>query len=160
MRLRVRGKSHSNRVRKCLAFLLYRVRFISHWEHPRKEKPLYIGMASTQETDLVENLIHVLCTAQGSNQGPSECQLSNPRLSSRRLKLQCSGTWLYTIRGSTMMSLKESRIPKEWKKATITPIYKGGSKKEPLNYRPVTHMLLIKYSNTSYNVRSNYIFLH
>ena len=35
-------------------------------------------------------------------------------------------------------SLKEGKVPKEWKRANIVPIYKGGGKTEPLNYRPVS----------------------
>ncbi len=34
--------------------------------------------------------------------------------------------------------MKEGKIPKEWKKANIVPLYKGGNKMEPLNYRPVS----------------------
>ena len=35
-------------------------------------------------------------------------------------------------------SLKEGKVPREWKRANIVPIYKGGNKMEPLNYRPVS----------------------
>ena len=35
-------------------------------------------------------------------------------------------------------SLKEGRVPKQWKRANIVPIYKGGKKTEPQNYRPVS----------------------
>ena len=35
-------------------------------------------------------------------------------------------------------SLREGRVPKEWKRANIVPLYKGGNKMEPLNYRPVS----------------------
>ncbi len=35
-------------------------------------------------------------------------------------------------------SLKEGKVPKEWKRANIVPLYKGGNKMEPLNYRPVS----------------------
>ena len=35
-------------------------------------------------------------------------------------------------------SLEKGRLPKEWKRADITPIYKGGEKEDPLNYRPVS----------------------
>ena len=37
-------------------------------------------------------------------------------------------------------SLMEGTVPKEWKRANIVPIYKGGKKTEPLNYRPVSLM--------------------
>ncbi len=32
-------------------------------------------------------------------------------------------------------SLSTGRVPKEWKRAGIVPIYKNGKKEEPLNYR-------------------------
>jgi len=35
-------------------------------------------------------------------------------------------------------SLERGRVPKEWKRADIVPIYKSGRKEEPLNYRPVS----------------------
>ena len=35
-------------------------------------------------------------------------------------------------------SIKEGRVPKEWKRANIVPIYKGGKKTDPLNDRPVS----------------------
>ena len=35
-------------------------------------------------------------------------------------------------------SLEEGKVPKEWKRANIVPIFKGGRKTEPLNYRPVS----------------------
>ena len=41
-------------------------------------------------------------------------------------------------------SVKEGRVPKEWKRANIVPIYKGGKKTDPLNYRlvPLTSFCL------------------
>merc|ERR1712082_322264 len=35
-------------------------------------------------------------------------------------------------------SLQQGRLPKIWKKANITPLYKKGNKSNPLNYRPVS----------------------
>ena len=35
-------------------------------------------------------------------------------------------------------SLKTGRVPDEWKKARIVPIYKAGNSEDPLNYRPVS----------------------
>ena len=35
-------------------------------------------------------------------------------------------------------SLTQGRVPKDWKRANIVPIYKGGSREDPLNYRPVS----------------------
>ena len=35
-------------------------------------------------------------------------------------------------------SLKEGKVPREWKRADMLPIYKGRNKVEPLNYRPVS----------------------
>ena len=35
-------------------------------------------------------------------------------------------------------SLKTEKVPQEWKRANIMPIYKNGNKEEPLDYRPVS----------------------
>ena len=35
-------------------------------------------------------------------------------------------------------SLETGEVPVEWKRAEVVPIYKSGSKEEPLNYRPVS----------------------
>ncbi len=35
-------------------------------------------------------------------------------------------------------SLSTGRVPKEWKREDIVPIYKCAKKEEPLNYRPVS----------------------
>jgi hypothetical protein len=35
-------------------------------------------------------------------------------------------------------SLAEGSIPTEWKHATVTPIFKSGSKTDPSNYRPIS----------------------
>ena len=36
------------------------------------------------------------------------------------------------------LSLNQGRIPDEWKTATVQPIFKGGSKNVPENYRPIS----------------------
>ena len=35
-------------------------------------------------------------------------------------------------------SIQTGKVPKEWKRADIMPIYKNGNKEEPLHYRPVS----------------------
>ena len=35
-------------------------------------------------------------------------------------------------------SIETREVPKEWKRADVIPIYKGGSKNEPLNYKPIS----------------------
>ena len=35
-------------------------------------------------------------------------------------------------------SLLQGRVPRDWKRANIVPIYKSGNKENPLNYRPVS----------------------
>ena len=34
-------------------------------------------------------------------------------------------------------SIESGRVPVEWKRADLVPIYKSGGKEEPLNYRPL-----------------------
>jgi transcriptional regulator of met regulon len=35
-------------------------------------------------------------------------------------------------------SIDQAKVPADWKKATVTPIYKKGQKSDPANYRPVS----------------------
>ena len=35
-------------------------------------------------------------------------------------------------------SLVSGKVPREWKRAEIVPIYKSERKEEPLNYRPIS----------------------
>ena len=34
--------------------------------------------------------------------------------------------------------LEKDKVAKEWKRASMTPIHKGGDKEDPLNYGPVS----------------------
>ena len=38
----------------------------------------------------------------------------------------------------TMCSINERKVPGDWEKANIVPIYKGGNREDPNNYRPVS----------------------
>ena len=51
---------------------------------------------------------------------------------------ECKDQLLEPIWEIINSSLEEGRVPKEWKRANIVPIFKGGTKTEPLNYRPVS----------------------
>ena len=51
---------------------------------------------------------------------------------------ECKNQMIEPIWDIINTSLKEGRVPKEWKRANIVPIFKGGIKTEPLNYRPVS----------------------
>ncbi len=51
---------------------------------------------------------------------------------------ECKEQLLLPVYDIIVSSLREGRVPREWKRAHIGPIYKGGNKEEPLNYRPVS----------------------
>ena len=40
-------------------------------------------------------------------------------------------------------SLKQGKIPSQWKQADIVPIYKKGNREDPLNYRPVSLLSIV-----------------
>ena len=42
------------------------------------------------------------------------------------------------VRNKIYGSLKEGKVPRDWKIDNIVVMYKGGNKREPLNYRTVS----------------------
>lgn len=51
---------------------------------------------------------------------------------------ECAEELLKPIYEIVKCSLDSGKVPTDWKRANIVPIYKGGNKEEPLNYRPVS----------------------
>ena len=51
---------------------------------------------------------------------------------------KCSYQLADKIHAVIVSSLTEGKVPTDWKRADIVPIFKGGNKEEPLNYRPVS----------------------
>ena len=51
---------------------------------------------------------------------------------------ECREELVDKIRSILVCSLNEGKVPHDWKSSIIVPIYKGGSKEDPLNYRPVS----------------------
>ena len=69
--------------------------------------------------------------SQNSSGGPDEF----PAI----LLKQCSKSLAHPLQLLYKASLKTGEIPTDLKRAIITPIYKGGSRNIPKNYRPVAH---------------------
>lgn len=57
---------------------------------------------------------------------------------SGRLLKECKDQLTDAIVDIVGTSLGTGKVPKEWKRAEVIPIYKNDSKMEPLNYRPVS----------------------
>ena len=51
---------------------------------------------------------------------------------------ECKNQLIDPIYDLIKCSVQTGKVPKEWKRADIVPIYKSGKKDEPLNYRPVS----------------------
>ena len=51
---------------------------------------------------------------------------------------ECRGQLVDRIHSLLAVSLDKGIVPKDWKRANIVPIYKAGSRSNPLNYRPVS----------------------
>lgn len=41
------------------------------------------------------------------------------------------------------LSLLQGKTPKDWKRANIVPVYEGGNKEDPLNYRPASLLSVV-----------------
>ena len=61
-----------------------------------------------------------------------------PDAISPKLLRECKETLCYPLTKIFEKSLKEARLPSDWKLANVTPIHKGGDKTEPSNFRPVS----------------------
>ena len=57
---------------------------------------------------------------------------------SGRLLKECKDLLIDAIVDIVSTSLESRKVPKEWKRADVVPIYKNGSRMELLNYRPVS----------------------
>ncbi len=51
---------------------------------------------------------------------------------------ECRSQLVEKIHSLVRISLRQGRVPRDWKRANIVPIYKGGNRENPLNYRPVS----------------------
>ena len=51
---------------------------------------------------------------------------------------ECGDQLASKIRKLIMYSIQEGKVPKDWKRADIVPIFKSGNKESPGNYRPVS----------------------
>jgi hypothetical protein len=55
----------------------------------------------------------------------------------------CSPTLCYPFAKLFNLSMKLGQVPKAWKSAKVSPVYKKGSKSDPANYRPVSLLSLV-----------------
>ena len=51
---------------------------------------------------------------------------------------ECADQLVKPVYNIIRHTLDKGELPLEWKRANIVPIYKGGDKEDPLNYRPVS----------------------
>ena len=56
---------------------------------------------------------------------------------------ECCNQLVDKIHCLISLSLLQSKMPKDWKRANIVPIFKGGNKENPLNYRPVSLLSVV-----------------
>ena len=56
-------------------------------------------------------------------------------------------------------SIEQGKLPAQWKQATVVPIFKKGSKKNPSNYRPISLTSVLckcKHKQNTYNCGYNF----
>ena len=97
------------------------------------EKPINVeGRAYMDEIKITKSEIYKMLEDLEDDKamGPDE-------VSGRLLKV-CREELIEPIYDIIRCSLETGEVPVEWKRAEVVPIYKSGSKEEPLNYRPVS----------------------
>ena len=55
-----------------------------------------------------------------------------------RLLRSCSSSLAFPLSVIMSKSLETATFPTDWSKSLVIPLFKGGSRCEPLNYRPVS----------------------
>jgi len=61
-----------------------------------------------------------------------------PHSISPKILKECALSLCYPLAMIFNKSMAEMKLPADWKQANITPLFKGGVKTEPGNYRPVS----------------------
>ena len=67
-----------------------------------------------------------------------ERKATGPDQVSGHILKECRHQLIEPIHDIIRCSLETGKVPKEWKRADIVPIFKNGNKEVPLNYRPVS----------------------
>ena len=71
-------------------------------------------------------------------EGQNARKASDPDGVSNWIVRECNQQLADKIRSVIMNSLAEGKVPIDWKRADIVPIFKGGNKEDRLNYRPMS----------------------
>lgn len=95
------------------------------WEGPTKDLVVRDIKVKGQE-------VHKLLKARDVRKAPGPGGISNWVCKESREQLTDKNHSL------TVCSLTKGKVPQNWKKVDVAPIYKGGNKEEPLNYNPVS----------------------
>ena len=100
-------------------------------EHPARHQTCPNGVALDNIEFTIEDVAAVLHSLDhNSSMGPDGI---HPQL----LK-SCAEALTYPLYKIFCMSLAEGSLPAEWKTSHVIPIFKKGSRYDPLNYRPVS----------------------
>ena len=91
-----------------------------------------IGVGVLREVEVLRRNIKKLMEDLDVNKAPGPDGVSNWILK------ECRDQLVDKIHSLVSASLATGIVPKDWKRANIVPIYKGGSRGNPLNYRPVS----------------------
>ena len=67
-----------------------------------------------------------------------ERKANGPDKVSGHILKECRHQLIKPVHDIIKCSLETGKVPKEWKRADIVPIYKNGNREHPLNYRPVS----------------------
>ena len=105
-------------------------------KHSCVQKPI-LGHAARQQGDLLSIDLSTEDVEKALNALKSPSAPGPDGVNPTMLK-ECSGVFCLPLYKLFNLSLSSGKLPSDWRKANVKPIYKKGCKTDSLNYRPVS----------------------
>ena len=105
------------------------------WEETPNDPFIYKGKVASGSLDDVELTLEEV-EEMLSKIDPTKS--NSPECIHPRIIKECAVTLAPALHYIYQMSLKTGSVPPQWKKGTVTPLHKGGTRHSEKNYRPIT----------------------